>query len=141
MRPNYVVTAAEDGRLILYGLYYSQRKAKKAFAILQKPSIDGSYTILHEDGGWESTGGHTSRLIVKLRFLGDHIWTTRAQWKKSFFDTTEEEFEELAIERDIPVILLKKIAAYELDFIEDRGDTRWSARKRLYLARRLYSWF
>jgi hypothetical protein len=157
MRPNYVVTASEvDGRLLLYGLYYNQRKAKKAFETLEKPSIDGSYTIPLEDGRWETAIAPASRPIAKLRFLGNHIWTTRNRWKKSFFDTTEQEFapmlgaratreqapnEELAAERDIPVILLKKIANYELDFIEDRGDTRWNARKRLYLPRRFYSWF
>jgi len=142
MRPNYVVTASEiDGRIILYGLYYNERKAKKAFNILQKRSLDGSYTIPLEDGRSESAVGISHHLVVKLRFLGDHIWTTRARWKKSFFDTTADEFEELATERDIPVTLLREIANYELDFTEDRGNTRWSARKRLYLPRRLYNWF
>jgi hypothetical protein len=94
-------------------------KRKKLLKLLEKPSIDGSYTILLEDGRWETAIGLANRLIVKLRFLGGHIWTTRNRWKKSFFDTTEAEFEELATERDIPVLLLKKIANYELDFIED----------------------
>jgi len=141
MRPNYVLTATNsDGRLILHGLYYNGSKAKRAFEHLQKPSEDGSYTILFEDGRFQSVIGY-SNLIVKLCFLGDHIWTSRNRWKKSFFDTTEEEYEEISSDHDIPVELLKEIASYELSFIEDKGETRWNARKRLYLPRKLYGWF
>lgn len=141
MRPNYVVSATDkSGRLILYGLYYSGTKADRAFKELQSPAPAGSYTILYEDGRFE-TAYHTSGdLIVKRRFLGDHIWTERARWKQSFFDTTEEEFNELSRSRDIPVEILKEIARYEREYVENRGDTRRNAYKRAYLPRSLYDW-
>jgi hypothetical protein len=75
-----------------------------------------------------------------VRLLGDHIWTQRDRWKKSFFDTTEEEYQELASSHSIPIEILKEIASYEKDYIENRGDTRWSAWKRSYLPRALYNW-
>jgi hypothetical protein len=140
MRPNHVVTAADNnGRLALSGLYYSGRKARRAFERLRRPDADGWYTIMLEDGRHEGVQGEPN-WIIKIRSLGDHIWTSRNRWKKSFFDTTEEEFEELSIERDIPVNLLKQIARCELDFIEDRGNTRSDARKRFYLPRTFYNW-
>ena len=141
MRPNHVVTAADNnGRLVLSGLYYSGRKARRAFERLRNPDANGWYTIQLEDGRTESVKGETN-WAVKIRFLGDHIWTTRNRWKKSFFDTSEGEFEELSIERDIPIKLLKEIAGYERDFVEDKGTTRSNARKRLYLPRLFYNWF
>lgn len=141
MRPNYVVTASDkDGRLVLYGLYYNGRKAQRAFKKLQTRASDDSYTISYEDGRHESVFGVSGDLIVKIRYLGDHIWTDRLPWKKSFFDTTEEEFHQLATSHDIPVRILKEIAHYERDYIEDRGSCRWSARKRAYLPRFLYDW-
>jgi len=140
VRPNYFVFATEEGRPVIHGLYYNGGKANQAFEKLRVRNPDGSYTILYEDARSESIYGVSGELSVKSGFLGDHIWTNHSPWKKSFFDTSEEEFQELANFHRIPIGILKEIAGYEKDYIENRGDTRWSAWKRAYLPRFLYNW-
>jgi hypothetical protein len=141
MRPSYYVFVTEgglQGRLVIHGLFYNGRKAERAFRKLRSNGPDGSYTMLLENGSEETTYWKSSELSVYAGYLGDHIPTKREPWKKSFFDTSEEEYQELASR--IPVKLLKEIASYEKDYIENRGDTRWSAWKRAYLPRALYNW-
>jgi hypothetical protein len=140
MRPNYVVTATDkNGRIVLYGLYYNERKARRAFKKLESPS-GGSYEIPQEEGFYEAISGSPLVLTVKIRYLGEPIGTKQDFFKKSFFNTSEEEFHELAQSYDIPVGLLKEIAGYEKDYIENRRNTRWNARKRAYLPVWLYKW-
>jgi hypothetical protein len=139
MRPNLVVMASDkSGRTVLHGLYYSRTKAEAAFRRLQQSDADGAYRIELEDGRFESAVGHHDGLAVTIRFLGDHIWTEKNRWKKSFFDTSEDEFRELANTFGIPAEILKEIAHYERDYIENRGSTRWNAWKRAYLPRWMY---
>lgn len=79
-------------------------------------------------------------MVVKMQYLGEYIGTKRSPDKRSFFDTTEEEFSELAQTHDIPVQLLKDIALYEKAYIENRQGARWNAWKKAYLPRFLYKW-
>jgi hypothetical protein len=87
VRPNYCVFATEGGRLVIHGLYYNGRKAKRAYRKLRSKDPDGSYTMLRETGSYETIFRTSSELCVYVRLLGDHIWTQRDRWKKSFFDT------------------------------------------------------
>jgi len=133
LRPNYFVIATEDGRLLIYGLYYNGKKAERAGKRLRTQNTDGSYTIFYEDGRSETVSRVTGEVRVRVGFLGDYLITDGPKWKKTFFDTTETEFEEIAKYNDLPVKIVKEMANHERDYVENRGDTRWNAWKRTYL--------
>lgn len=141
MRPKYVIIATnERGVPLLHGLYYSAGKARTAFKKLQSGSAQG-YTILYENGE-SSTLQYAGRrpLTIKMRFVGEYISTKRSPNKRSFFDTTEEEFSELVLSYDIPAELLKDIAWHEKAYFENIREMKWKAWKRAYLPRFFYKW-
>jgi hypothetical protein len=141
MRPGYVLTATTStGQVILQELYYSRRKAQTAFERLHEVSPDGHRPLLLEDGRTGSLFYPAHDLDIKLGNV-DRLWIQRNRWKSSFFDTSEDEFREIAEANDVPIEALKKIASLEREHYENIGDARWSAFKRACLPRFMYGWF
>ena len=71
MRPYYIVMLrTPEGTVMSWALYYSRRKARRAFLRANQVNPDGSRTILLEDGRAENIHPGTD-LNVVLRFLGE----------------------------------------------------------------------
>jgi hypothetical protein len=137
MRPEYVLYATNpQGTVMLSELFYNGKKAYRAFARLKVLSKDGSRTLLLEDGRTESISPGND-LVIKLSCL-NLLWTKRQPWRKSLFDVSDEEYCELSKTLDVPVSLLRRVAALEREYHEDVGSVRWSAIKRKYLPRSFF---
>jgi hypothetical protein len=137
LRPRYVVLGYDqNGRLELYGLYYHEGKAWRAYQRLQKPDENGLYTLLLEDGRREGIYGKDLRLTSRWLPVGP--WTERRPERRSFFGVTDDEFREIALKQEVPESIVRSVAGWERDYAEDRGNVRWKAFVRTYLPRFLY---
>ena len=140
MRPNCVVAATDkQGRVLLYGLYYSSSKASRAYRKFKTPSPDGFHMLLREDGSSKAIPP-SDDLRFWVSGIPQGIPTKREPWKESFFDTTDEEFNEIAGHGIVPVEIIKEIAKYEKAYVENKCNTRWDAWKRAYLPSFLFKW-
>jgi hypothetical protein len=137
VRPSSVVLLYEDGRLVLWELFFSAAKARRAFELAKRKDATGYTTLEHEDGGFTGTSGITDVKLIHLNWIG----TEKEFDRKSFLNLTAEEKEELCARYDIPLKVIEQIAQAERDTIEAKHyiansyDELAKARMRKYLPR------
>jgi hypothetical protein len=127
---HFLVAYNEEGQLIDFGLYYSERMAKRAFDIAQEQSSDGHHKIKYDDGSYWWIKGP---LNFKRGMISDYNPITSG--RLSFLGMPDDQIRMMSDEGSgyVPYAVLKSAASYEREYFNNLGDARWNAFKRKFL--------
>ncbi|MYD93243.1 MAG: hypothetical protein F4Y02_06035 [Chloroflexi bacterium] len=135
MYPLYVVWLEDNaGCIVQHELFFSQRKARRAYRRAARPNDSGLHELYGEDDSYTATADVTA----VIRLVGTNLSTKKDKWRKSFLNLTEDEEQELSKRLRIPVRIVQQISRMEKDIVEKKRyymhpqDERTSALIRKY---------
>lgn len=136
-----VLLRGSDGGVRAYELFFSVRKARRAFQKAKVKDESGHHELCGEAGSW----GLYQADRAEFDYFGEYISTKRNPFRKSFLNLSGDEELELSERFNLPVDIIRHISQMEQDIVERKRyfghnhNAATTALMRKYLPSSLYN--